>query len=223
MGKTVVGITCDIKGKFFESEKFYSEMILKAGGVPFYLPMAISKKDVELLARNIDALIVSGSRDIDPRFYRQKATKKINPLDLNRTKSEILYINNIRKKNKKILGICGGMQLINVCLGGTLFQDIKSLVPNSIKHAGGKKHFVEIEKSSLLKKIVKKEKVSVNSFHHQAVDKIPRPLVAAAQTSDSIVEAIESPNGKILAVQWHPELSKSKFDLDIFKWLIRKN
>ena len=202
MGKSVVGITCDIKGKYFESEKFYSEKILEVGGVPFYLPMITSQKDVRLLVTKIDAIIISGSRDINPSFYDQKKTKNINPLDLNRTKSEILYINEMNKKKKKILGICGGMQLVNVCLGGTLFQDIKSIFPKSIKHTDGARHTINIASPSLLNKIVKK-----------------KTLKSSAESSDQIIEALESDNQKILGVQWHPELSKSKTNLNIFKWL----
>ena len=219
MGKSVVGITCDIKGKYFESEKFYSEKILEVGGVPFYLPMITSQKDVRLLVTKIDAIIISGSRDINPSFSDQKKTRNINPLDLNRTKSEILYINEMNKKKKKILGICGGMQLVNVCLGGTLFQDIKSIFPKSIKHTDGARHTINIASPSLLNKIVKKKTLKVKSYHHQAVDRIAKTLKSSAESSDQIIEALESDNQKILGVQWHPELSKSKTNLNIFKWL----
>ena len=221
MGKTTVGITCDIKGKFFESEKFYSEKILQAGGVPFYLPMATTKKDILSLVDKIDAIVISGSRDIDPTLYGQKKIEKINPLDATRTTSEILYIDSMKRRKKKILGICGGMQLINVCLGGTLLQDIESIVSEALNHKDGANHSITIERKSLLNKIIKKEKIRVKSYHHQAVDRISSSLKPCAKSFDKIIEGIESADGNILGVQWHPELSNTKFDFEIFRWLTR--
>ena len=222
MATTVVGITCDIKGKLFESEKFYSEKVLQAGAIPFYLPMTTSSKHVMSIVGEIDAIIISGSRDIDPALYGQKKTKTINPLDAARTTSEILYINSMKRKRKKILGICGGMQLINVCFGGTLLQDIESIVSKPLNHKDGASHEIVIQRKSLLSKIIKKKKVRVKSYHHQAVDEIPPSFMPCAESSDRIVEGIESLDGNVLGVQWHPELSNSIADSNIFRWLVRK-
>jgi len=222
MARTVVGITCDIKEKLFESEKYYSEKIFQAGGIPFYLPMTTSDKDVSSVIGNIDAIIISGSRDIDTSLYGQKKTKKINSLNANRTISEILYINKMNRRKKKILGICGGMQLINVCFGGDLLQDIKTLVPDSIEHENGASHTVKIKETSLLKKILEKDKLKVRSYHHQAINSLSLNLIISAESSDKIIEAVESDDQKILGVQWHPELSNSRGDFNIFRWLISK-
>ena len=127
----------------------------------------------------------------------------------------------MKRRKKKILGICGGMQLINVCLGGTLLQDIESIVSEALNHKDGANHSITIERKSLLNKIIKREKIRVKSYHHQAVDRISSSLKPCAKSFDKIIEGIESADGNILGVQWHPELSNTKFDFEIFRWLTR--
>ena len=155
MTKKIVGITCDVRGKFYESEIAYSKKVIESGGVPFYLPMETDRRNIVKIIACIDSLIITGSRDIDPSFYGQRKSKLINPLDKRRTLSEILYIECAIKLKKKILGICGGMQLINVALGGSLHQDIKTCVPQSINHSNGIKHKIFINSDSILYKTFK--------------------------------------------------------------------
>ncbi|NSW88133.1 gamma-glutamyl-gamma-aminobutyrate hydrolase family protein [bacterium] len=219
MKKKIVGITCDIKGKFYESEIAYSEMIIKSGGIPFYLPMTTDEKTASKIISFIDSLLITGSRDIDPTFYGEKKSKFINPLDKNRTLSELLLISLARKKKKKILGICGGMQLLNVALGGTLHQDIKFNIPDAIKHSDGVTHKIKIFPGTFLYKLFKKTSAQVNSYHHQSINILASPLIVSAETKDHIVEAFEDKNGKVLGVQWHPEISKKKIDFSFFNWL----
>ena len=222
MKKIIVGITCDNKEKFYESERYYSDKIIEAGGIPFYLPMTVEPDAVYAVVKNIDALLVTGSRDVDPSFYGEKKTSTINPLDPNRTISELLYIKETRSAKKKILGICGGMQLINIGLGGNLFQDIKTMVPNSIQHTGGSDHFIAINSNSYLSRILKKKRLKVNSYHHQSINKLAKPLLVSARTSDLIVEGIEDKERRIIGVQWHPELSSSEANSSLFKWIVNK-
>jgi len=170
MKKKIIGITCDIKGKFYESEIAYSEMIIKSGGIPFYLPMTTDKYAASKIISSIDSLLITGSRDIDPAFYGERKSKFINPLDKNRTLSELLLISLARKKKKKILGICGGMQLLNVALGGSLYQDIKFNIPNAIKHSDGVNHKIKIFPGTFLRKLFKKASAQVNSYHHQSIN-----------------------------------------------------
>lgn len=228
MTKKIVGITCDIKGKFFESEIIYSQKVINAGGVPFYLPMDTTKKNVSKIAACLDCLIVTGSRDIDPSFYGEKKSSSINELDKNRTLSELIYINIMKKKNKKILGICGGMQLINVAFSGSLYQDIELNIPSSINHnrnsdsKKGVRHTIRIATDSTLHRLFGKSIATVNSYHHQAIKLLGNSLIVAAKSEDGIIEAYEDKSGRVLGVQWHPELSKAKSDFEIFKWLIEQ-
>lgn len=217
--KKIVGITCDIKGKYYESEIAYSEKVIKSGGIPFYLPMNTSKKNVSKIISSIDSLIVTGSRDIDPIFYGERKSKFINPLDKDRTISELLYIEFAKKRKKKVFGICGGMQLLNVAYGGSLHQDISFSTKNPVKHSDGAVHKINVKTESKLYKILRKKTVLVNSFHHQSINSLGKGLLITAKTKDNVIEAIESNNGLVIGVQWHPEISKKKLDLEFFKWL----
>ncbi|MBT3795782.1 gamma-glutamyl-gamma-aminobutyrate hydrolase family protein [bacterium] len=223
MIKKIVGITCDVKGKFYESEIAYSEKVIKSGGVPFYLPMVNDKRNILKVISCIDSLIVTGSRDIDPAFYGQKKSKLINSLDKRRTLSEILYINYAIKLKKRILGICGGMQLINVVLGGSLHQDIKLCVPGANSHSNGTRHKISIKSDSILYEIFRNKSAIVNSYHHQSIDTLGKSLIVVAQSKDKTIEAFESKSKRILGLQWHPELSNKEFELNFFKWLIMEN
>ena len=222
MAKKIIGITCDVKGKFFEIEKFYFQRILDAGGIPFALPMITDKNHLKRIVNILDGIIISGSRDIDPSFYQQKKTNKINSLDIQRTLSELAYLKEIFKSNKKkILGICGGMQLINVFFGGSLIQDILDDNPSCSDHLKLSSHKININNKTLLSSIFKSKSARVNTFHHQAVGKLGKNLIVSAIASDGVVEAIETPNKKMLAVQWHPELTVNKQNASIFKWLTK--
>lgn len=223
MTKKIVGITCDVQGKFYESEIAYSKKVIESGGVPFYLPMETDRKNIIKIIACIDSLIITGSRDIDPSFYGQRKSKLINPLDKRRTLSEILYIECAIKLKKKILGICGGMQLINVALGGSLHQDIKTCVPQSINHSNGIKHKIFINLDSILYKTFKNKTAMVNSYHHQSIDTLGKSLLVVAQSKDKIIEAFESKSKRILGLQWHPELSNKDIELNFFKWLTSEN
>ena len=223
MRKTIVGITCDIKGKFYESEILYSKKVISAGGIPFYLPMTTEKKNIYKIVSALDSILITGSRDIDPLFYGEKKTKHINPLDKNRTISELLYIMSGIKLKKKILGICGGMQLINVALGGNLHQDINSCLPSAIEHTNGVKHKISISDDSLLSKLFNASESNVNSYHHQSINVLAKSLRVSAITSDGIIEAFEDKKRKVIGVQWHPELSRKKQDLEFFYWLTNQN
>ena len=219
MKNSIVGITSDIKGKFYEVESFYFESLLKVGAIPVMLPMITNKNDIRKISKKINSLLVSGSRDIDPKFYGQVKKYKINSLDIKRTISEINYIEEFTKQKKKILGICGGMQLINVYFGGSLIQDIKSQLKSKINHSKAKYHKIKILKNTLVKKITRSSDLRVNTFHHQCIDKLGSGLIASSSTSDGIIESFESLNRKILGVQWHPELMKDRKNQMIFNWL----
>ena len=125
----------------------------------------------------------------------------------------------LHKFKKKILGVCGGMQLVNVALGGNLHQDIKSCLQSSIEHAGGVRHKIYINTDSLLSELFKCSESFVNSYHHQSINVLAKPLKVSATTKDGVIEAFEDRSKKVIGVQWHPELSKKKKDLEFFYWL----
>ncbi len=140
-----------------------------------------------------------------------------------RTESEFIILNEALKNNIPVFGICGGMQFINVFYGGTLYQDIGSLLPHALNHEKGATHSVSVIKSTNLYKIVNKTRFKVKSYHHQAVKKVGSHLIVSATSDDGLAEGLETKDGMIFAVQWHPELESNNISKSLFKQLISKS
>ncbi|NIP37953.1 MAG: gamma-glutamyl-gamma-aminobutyrate hydrolase family protein [Candidatus Dadabacteria bacterium] len=221
--KPVIGITTDYKDKYYGIEKTYSTAIARHGGLPVLIPSLGSKRTLRELISNIEGLLIPGSRDMDPKHYNQKPHKKLNPMSRQRTASEFIILEQSLKNDIPVFGICGGMQFINVFFGGTLYQDIQSLLPDASSHEKGAEHIVNIFSGTYLKKIIRKNKLKVNSYHHQAINKVSKDLTISARSDDNIVEAIESEDGALVAVQWHPELENSKASASLFECFINKS
>lgn len=207
----------------------YAEGIIRAGGVPILIP---NFDEVELTSEYVkicDAFVIIGGNDVDARFYREENLQFNGEIEPGRDELEINLIQKALKLNKPILGICRGLQIMNVALGGTLYQDIFTQVGTKcLKHIQQAPrwhgiHEISIEKTSKLFDIFKQEKLSVNSTHHQAVKDIGNDGIIVARTSDEIIEAVEWRNFKFaIGVQWHPEAmwEKEPIFLKIFEALI---
>ena len=220
--KPIIGITTDIKEGNYEIEEKYAIAIANAGGIPVLIPSIPDDSEliVETVAR-IDGLLLPGSRDMDPKYYNEEPHPKLRPMSLERTKMEFAVLEETLNRELPVVGICGGMQLLNVFYGGTLYQDIYAFLPDSIPHEKGAQHEVTISKDSRLYKIVGADKVGVKSYHHQSVKDIGEGLIQNAQTEDEIVEGIESTdNSYVLGIQWHPELEDGEVSSRIFKSFI---
>ena len=191
--------------------KDYVDAVIRAGGVPLIIPFSTDKEVIISQAQLIDGLILSGGHDINPYNYGQEPSQKIGETFPERDTYEMILLEESKKRNIPILGICRGFQLINVAAGGTLYQDLSLIPGNILKHNQVsnptlKTHKVEIKENSFISSIFGKETM-VNSFHHQVIDKVANDFIVVAKASDGVVEAIEHKTYKFLvAVQWHPEM-----------------
>lgn len=178
----------------FDNEKYFKDIFEELNVLLF--PIS-SNTQLETVVNICDGLLVTGrSIDINPKYYGEEAIEATNLKDYNfEDELDFSIIKSFHKVNKPILGICAGIQSINVCFGGSLYQDIKD---HSTKEEL-KMHSINIEKDSFLEKCYKTNKLKVNSFHHQAINKVAQNFKVTATSEDEIIESIEY--NKILGVQ----------------------
>lgn len=231
----IIGITCsmeydDEKRKYPTAYAFdylkrnYYEAIEKSGGIPIALLNSTRTDNVEYILELVDGLLISGGNDVDPLFYGEKREAENLEITPERDHFEIALVKAAMKRVIPILGICRGMQLLNVVFGGSLYQDF-TFDSKSLNHTleGSnvykKQHPVIIEEESRLFQIIHKKKIMVNTSHHQTVKRLGSGLIAVAWSeADKVIEAIETDDGHyLLGIQWHPEFmrddsSKSLFD-----------
>jgi putative glutamine amidotransferase len=190
----------------------YIRAIEELGGIPVVLPLVADPAGRRALLDSVDGLLITGSGpDLPPRLYGERQRFSFPLMSERRFDFELDLVREARTRDLPLLGICGGMQTVNVACGGSLYQDISSQVRNALEHRQKTKaihvsHPVTVAPKSLLKRIVGKTTLMVNSSHHQSVKTVGPSLIASATAPDGIVEAIESPGHRfLLAIQWHPE------------------
>jgi putative glutamine amidotransferase len=222
----LIGITCDEDDKtsHYRSSKALPEAIKKVGGIPLLLPSVISYSQLKKLLTSLHGIVIAGGAfDIPPSFYGEKKRYRIDTAQLQRTKFEIRLIREAILQKKPILGICGGMQAINVALGGTLYQDISSELAFANSHEQKESktqatHFVNIIKNSKLHQIIHSTRIKTNTTHHQAVKDLGKTLTISAFADDGIIEAIEGK--RVLGIQWHPEILKDRASQNLLRGFV---
>ncbi|OAA94847.1 gamma-glutamyl-gamma-aminobutyrate hydrolase family protein [Clostridium coskatii] len=219
----------------------FVKVVEEVGGVPLIIPVFTNRGNIENAIDIVDGIIFAGGADIEPKYYGEEIGPEIGEVIPERDAQELYLAKKIiNKSNVPILGVCRGYQLLNVACGGTLYQDLCQVSSNlknnsTINHSviGSPKyntvHKVLVNEKSKLHKILNRNTLEVNSYHHQAIKDVASIFNVAAMSPDGIVEAIEMKEDRfILGTQWHPEMLEEKHceQLLIFKAFIeacRKN
>ncbi len=230
--RPIIGLTLDSeqpggysKYPWYAVRQNYADAIVAAGGLPVALPhnAALAGQYLEM----IDALVVTGGAfDVDPALYGEGGRHATVTLKENRTQAELALTQGALERNRPVLGICGGEQLLAVALGGALIQHIPDSVPNALAHEQPNPrhepgHAVAVTPGTLLHRIVGSAEMQVNSAHHQAVRSPGPRAVVNAVAPDGVIEGIEDAGYRFcLGVQWHPEYLIDPGDRRIFDALI---
>jgi putative glutamine amidotransferase len=232
----VIGITSNYtppkEGKFgtIAIGEAYVQAVLSAGGLPVILPVGLSGEDLQTLFARLDGLLLTGGGDIDPVRFAGLPHPRVYDIDERRDALEIRLVQMAAETGKPFLGICRGIQVINVALGGTLFTDISDQLTNSLRHdwypnipRDYLSHPVSVAKGSLLAQVLGGEAFEVNSLHHQGLERLAPALRVAAYAPDHLIEGVELPGHPFgLGVQWHPEwLQEHAPQRQLFHALVR--
>lgn len=217
----VIGITADFadgnrqahgEPTLFLAQRYY-RAVERAGAIPLILPSLTSARAIRQSLDLLDGLIISGGGfDIHPSYYGEKPIGELGAIKAQRTEFELDIAAAALKKDLPLLGICGGEQALNVVLGGSLYQDIATQLPNAGEHQQSEKksqggHRVQIPDGTRLRAIVGSASLEVNTTHHQAVKHLGKGLIADAVADDGVIEGIESTRHRfVIGVQWHPEV-----------------
>lgn len=190
----------------------YVRSVLQAGGVPIILSPLAGTGHLDLLLDAVDGLLLSGGEDVAPERYGADPHPRLGDVDPVRDAFELGLFTAARERGLPVLAICRGLQVVNVALGGTLWQDIPSERPGALQHAqlgsrSERTHAVRVSPGSGLARALGSAQLEVNSFHHQSVRDLAPVLDVTATAPDGEIEGFEARPGEpwLLAVQWHPE------------------
>jgi putative glutamine amidotransferase len=189
----------------------YSQAIRSCGGVPVLIPVAQNQETFQTMLERLDGLLLSGGPDINPKSYGEQPLEGLGEIDEDLDQMELQIAKLAFQRDLSIFAICRGIQILNVSLGGTLYQDIASQVEKSINHTqkadkGVNTHSIRVQEKTLLHQILKRKTIWVNGKHHQAIKEVAPGLIVTALAKDGVIEAVEHPSkGFVIGVQWHPE------------------
>jgi putative glutamine amidotransferase len=232
--KPLIGLTTtrsrrSTKHPTFVVNKPYKESITNAGGLYELVPMDLSTDDLDALLPSLDGILFTGGYDIDPQRYGHGPHPKVDGVDVDRDQIEFYLVHQVVKLGKPFFGICRGIQVINVALGGSLYEDLPEQFEVDVHHDNHDlprnhlAHQVNVEPTSSLAGILASNQPQVNSLHHQGVRGLAQDVHPIAYATDGLVEAFELPSHPFsLAVQWHPEELQEHEDMRrLFKAFIQ--
>lgn len=220
MSTPVIGITTNNKRNeeykidLVVTPKAYIKALINAGAIPVLIPLNLPIERLQELLSALDGILVTGGGDIEPEKFNGVDHEQVYGIDLERDLIELQLAKDAVSEEKPFLGICRGLQILNVAFGGDLYTDVADQVPNAVTHRFHPSehpwdhiaHPVQVDEDSHFAKLVGTPILQVNSLHHQSVKRVADKLIAVAHAPDGVVEALEIrdyPFG--LAVQWHPE------------------
>jgi putative glutamine amidotransferase len=215
--KPLIGINLDITAGPPEEARIqttYTDAIIKSGGIPILLP-PMPDEDLVAVVSRLDGIMLIGGPDYCPSLYKEPADTTVELVSPKRQQFDLNLLRHaLKRSNMPLLGVCAGAQLLNIELGGTLVQDIKSAFHDStVEHStengwknGYNKHDVKVHKDSIIADIYKTDRFAVPTSHHQSVKDLGSGLKVTATADDGVIEAIELIESKfVVGVQWHPE------------------
>jgi putative glutamine amidotransferase len=223
MMKPMIGLTTfndqQTRATYVSLSSHYARSIMDAGGLPFDIPQYENDASAEDYAAALDGLVFTGGKDSDPFYYGQEPLPELRTFDAGRDAWEFALFSAAMKRGIPVMGICRGHQLINIAMGGTLYQDLRAQKPGAAAHnpegfpVDRLFHSISISEDSLLHRVFGKSTIRVNSFHHQAVADLAPGLAVSALSPDGVIEGFESiDKGKFLVgVQFHPECLTLRF------------
>ena len=202
-GMPVVGVSCSRSGSGATLlPTTYTDALRRAGALPLVIPTVSDEAQAAEVMEALDGIVFSGGEDVNPAWYGEAVWNDTVEIDPVRDRSDSLLARAALASGKPVLAICRGSQLLNVILGGSLYQDLPTQYSGVVSHSDDR-HKIGVEEGSLLERLYGADSLSVNSMHHQAI-KDPAPGIRiTARSADGIVEAWETP--QIVAVQFHPE------------------
>lgn len=192
----------------------YADAIIQAGGIPLGLPLLSHEDELILVLTALHGILFTGGEDLDPAHYGESPHPKLGSLSPKRDRCEIALMKLAYSQRLPTLAICRGIQVMNVALGGTLYQDLKTQLPSCVSHQNPDdkidgprlQHPIKVDANSHLSELLKTENLLVNSSHHQAIKRLSPELRSVATAPDGVIEAVEGKDRQFfLGVQCHPE------------------
>ena len=222
--RPTIGITSNYNDieKEYRLKNPYVLSVYRAGGTVIILPPVRDGDLIEHYTVICDGLVFSGGGDIDPDYWGEAPSNNLGPINPLRDYFEVLLAKKAAKMALPVLGICRGCQVLNVALGGSLYQHINSQLSHQQKAPRNYPfHSVTVENNTMLRKITRMRNIRVNSFHHQAVKKTGLNICISAYALDRTAEAIEKTDHPFfIGVQWHPESLEDKYSFSLFQALV---
>ncbi len=219
MAKPVIGITTSrdapSKGSISQiaAPESYIQAVQNAGGLPLLIPLCLPDSDLNEILSRLDGVLFPGGPDVDPALFNGRPHVKVYGIDPDRDRVELGLVRRAAELDKPFFGICRGIQVINVALGGTLYTHIADQFPGAQRHDWYSDfprehlaHPVRVQSGSRLADILAHSTVQTNSLHHQGIEQPAPGLNPVAWAPDGLIEAVELPGHRFaLGVQWHPE------------------